>query len=160
MTTQVLMFINDQNEQKVEVKAYGKDKAAAYIFARSWDEVPALMTQAQSMATEATANWIPEAEPAEEPAQHHYQVCRTSLEEMDARARAYEASKEGQRFLKTLQKSLDFVWKNKNGKVGQSLTQTYYMACRHHNNLLNGSAELAALAYRQGYMHGKAAAKK
>lgn len=155
MTTQVLMFINDQHEQKVEVKAYGKDKAAAYIFAGSWDEVPALMTQAQSMATEATANWIPEEEPAEEPAQHHYQVCRTSLEEMDARARAYEGTTAGRRFLAGLDKAIQFTLKHKTGNSGLTLTQAMHLSDLYHNNMLDGMFDVFALGFRCGFKQAK-----
>lgn len=69
----------------------------------------------------------------------------------------YEESPEGQRFIKSIENAKKFTLKHSNG--GLLFTQLNYLANKHCNSLLNGNFDLTALAYRRGYMDGKAAAK-
>ena len=107
-----------------------------------------------------TKKEMEEGQPEEEPAQdqkHYYDMSR-SIEEMQEAAAAYEASPEGKRFIKSIENAIEFTFKHSNG--GLTVTQLNYLANKHCNSLLNGSFDLTALAYRRGYMNGKAAAKK
>lgn len=157
----VLMMIEDGRQDTVEASAFSKESANIYIYAGSWQQAQELLTQGQDLAAEACRNWKPEdAQKEEEPAQDqkHYYVMSRSMEEMQEAAAAYEASPKGQRFTKSIENAKEFTFKHSKG--GLLLTQLNYLANKHYNSLLNGSFDLTALAYRRGYMNGKAAAKK
>ena len=161
MKTQVLLFIADGNAQKAEAQAFSKESANIYIYAGSWQEVPALLEQGQNLAAEAIENWKPEeVQPEEEPAQDqkHYYTINRSIEEMNEAAQAYEESPAGRLFAKRVDNAVAFYFKHSKG--GLLCTQLEYLANKHYNSLLNGSIDLSALAYRTGYNAGKAAAKK
>lgn len=157
----VLMMIEDERSQTVEAEAFSEESANIYISAGSWQQAQELLTQGQDLAAEACRNWKPEdVQPEEEPEQdqkNYYDMSR-SIEEMQEAAAAYEASPKGQRFTKSIENAIEFTFKHSNG--GLTVTQLNYLANKHYNSLLNGSFDLTALAYRRGYMNGKAAAKK
>lgn len=157
----VLMMIEDGRQDTVEASAFSKESANIYIYAGSWQQAQELLPQGQDLAAEACRNWKPEdVQQEEEPAQDqkHYYVMSRSMEEMQEAAQAYEESPEGQRFTKSIENATEFTFKHSNG--GLKVTQLAYLANKHYNSLLNGSFDLTALAYRRGYMNGKAAAKK
>lgn len=157
----VLMTIEDERSQTVEATALSKESANIYIYARSWQQAQELLTQGQDLAAEACRNWKPEdVQQGEEPAQDqkHYCVINRSMEEMQEAAAAYEASPKGQRFTKSIENAKQFTFKHSKG--GLTVPQLNFLANKHYNSLINGSFELTALAYRRGYMNGKAAAKK
>lgn len=157
----VLMMIEDGRQDTVEASAFSKESANIYIYAGSWQQAQELLTQGQDLAAEACRNWKPEeVQPEEEPAQDqkHYVCYKRSIEEMQEAAQEYEESPEGQRFTKSIENAKEFTLKHSKG--GLYMMQLNYLANKHCNSLLNGSFDLTALAYRRGYMNGKAAAKK
>lgn len=157
----VLMMIEDGRQDTVEASAFSKESANIYIYAGSWQQAQELLPQGQDLAAEACRNWKPEdAQPEEEPAkdQKHYVCYKRSIEEMQEAAQEYEESPEGQRFTKSIENAKQFTFKHSKG--GLYMMQLNYLANKHCNSLLNGSFDLTALAYRRGYMNGKAAAKK
>lgn len=157
MKMTVLFLIETGNAQKVEAAAFSNETANIYITAADLQEAAALLPQGQELAVAAMKDWKPEEQPVEEPQQHYYTISR-SIEEMDEAAQAYEESPEGKRFLKVIESAKEFTFKHSKG--GLLCTQVAYLANKHYNSLLNGSFDLTALAYRRGYMNGKAAAKK
>ncbi len=158
MKMTVLFMIETGNAQKVEAAAFSNETANIYITAADLQEAAALLPQGQELAVTAMKDWKPEEQPVEEEPQQHYYVMSRSMEEMNERAQAYEESPEGKRFLKTIENAKEFTFKHSKG--GLLCTQVDYLANKHYNSLLNGSFDLTALAYRRGYMNGKAAAKK
>ena len=112
-------------------------------------------TQATVEATACSNEGGNVFEPAQD--QRHYYVMSLSIEEMQEAAKEYEESPEGQRFTKSIENAVEFTFKHCKG--GLCATQLNYLANKHYNNLINGSFDLMALAYRRGYMNGKATAK-
>ena len=156
MKYNILMNIEDKNTQAVEATALSNDTADICIYAGSWQQAQALLDQAQDVAAEACRNWKPEEATAQD--QKHYYTISRSMEEMQEAAAAYEDSPRGQRFAKSVENAIEFTFKHSNG--GLHVTQLNYLVNKHYNSLLNGSMDLTALAYRRGYMDGKATAKK
>jgi len=164
MKINVLVKIEDGNSQKVEVEAFGKDTAGIFVTADTLQNAQALISQAESTALEAMKNWQPKEEPAKEQddkSQKHYSISDKSIEEMDEDTKAFEETPAGKRFVKQIETSKAFCFKEckKRPKGGLRTEQLIYLANRFHNNFLNASFVLSALEYRRGYMHGKKAAK-
>jgi len=156
----ITMIIEDGRQATVEATACSNEGGNVFITASTLPEAQALIATGAAQLTEAMKDWQPEEEQEEEPAadQKHYYVMSRSMEEMQEAAQAYEESPEGQRFTKSIENATEFTFKHSNG--GLKVTQLAYLANKHYNSLLNGSFDLTALAYRRGYMNGKAAAKK
>lgn len=155
----ITMIIEDGRQATVDASACSNEGGNVFITASTLQEAQGLIAIGAAQLAEAMKDWQPE-EVEEEPAQdqkHYYTITR-SIEEMNERAQAYEESPEGKRFLKTIENAREFTFKHSKG--GLLCTQVDYLANKHYNSLLNGSFDLTALAYRRGYMNGKAAAKK
>lgn len=153
----ITMIIEDGTQATVEATACSNEGGDVFITASTLQEAQALIAIGAAQLTEAMKDWQPvEEEPAQD--QKHYYVISRSMEEMQEAAQAYEESPEGQRFTKSIENAIEFTFKHSKGDL--YVTQLNYLANKHYNSLLNGSFELTALAYRRGYMNGKAAAKK
>lgn len=130
------------------------------------DKAQALLTTGRQHAEEAMASWTPEQEEAapaptdQKPQKHYVFYTGKAIEDMDEEAAEYEDTTAGRRFMASINNARDFYFKHSKG--GLLITQLNYIANIHRNSLLNGSMDLTALAYRQGYMEGqkKAAGKK
>ena len=83
-----------------------------------------------------------------------------SVEEMQEAAAAYEATPGGKRFAKSIENALQFTYTHGNNYGGLTCGQLNYLADKHQNNLINGSFDIWALAYRIGYKDGVKASKK
>lgn len=153
--------IEEGHEKKVTVHP-GQDQYVILIDADNMQEALNLIPDADKQAEQAVKDYKPaepmEEEPAEE--QKHYYKCSKSIEEMQAWAKEYEATKEGKRFIKQIENSLEFEHKHSTGKRGLHCLQLYYLACKHYNCLINGCFDLYALAYRDGFREGQQALTK
>lgn len=156
----ITMIIEDGRQATVEATACSNEGGNVFITASTLPEAQALIAIGAAQLTEAMNDWQPEEEQEEEPTQDqkHYVCYKRSIEEMQEAAQEYEESPEGQRFTKSVENAKEFTLKHSKG--GLYMMQLNYLANKHCNSLLNGSFDLTALAYRRGYMNGKAAAKK
>lgn len=154
MTYTVIFLVENGSSQKIEVSATGKDAASIVITAASLQEAVTLLPEGEAAALDAIQAWT---QPAQAPEQQtHFLVSGRTIEDMAAGAENYENSQTGQRFIRTLANAKAFSKKHQaGGCIGA--TQLYYLANKHQNSLINGSADLIALAYRKGYKDGKAA---
>ena len=160
MNNTFFITIEANKESKVTVQAHSKTTASVFITAADLEAAQALMTSGNKMAEDAMAAWTPEQADASRPdpeQQHYYVYTGRSVEEMDRAVAAYEKSAKGQRFVKCLENARTFYWKH--SKRGLLVTQMGYLANLHHNSMLDGSIDLAALAYRRGYRDGQKAAR-
>ena len=166
MKMTVLLMIDADKEENVTAQAFSTESANIYVTAATMDKAQALLTTGRQQAEEAMASWTPKQEeaapaPADQKPQKHY-VFYTgkAIEDMDEEAAEYEDTTAGRRFMASINNARDFYFKHSKG--GLLITQLNYIANIHRNSLLNGSIDLTALAYRQGYMEGqkKAAGKK
>lgn len=153
----ITMIIEDGTQATVEATACSNEGGDVFITASTLQEAQTLIATGAAQLAEAMKNWQPVEEEPEQDQKHYYVISR-SMEEMQEAAQAYEESPEGQRFTKSIENAIEFTFKHSKG--GLYVTQLNYLANKHYNSLLNGSFELTALAYRRGYMNGKAAAKK
>lgn len=156
----ITMIIEDGTQATVEATACSNEGGNVFITASTLQEAQGLIATGAAQLAEAMKNWQPEEEQEEEPAadQKHYYVMSRSIEEMQEAAKEYEESPEGQRFTKSIENAKEFTLKHSKGDL--YMMQLNYLANKHYNSLINGSFDLTALAYRRGYMNGKAAAKK
>lgn len=143
-----LLCIDENNAQKVTRETDGTGQEYVRIDAAD-------LREALKLLPAWDWDWI---DPDEEIiTKKHFVVCGTTLEDMDAEAAEYENTREGARFLKSIEAAMMFF--DKKTRWGLPLMQARYLCNRHHNSLLNGMCEVFALAYRKGYKDGKKAAK-
>lgn len=163
MKMTVLLMIDTDKEEGVTVQAFSKASANIYITAANMDKAQALLTTGRQQAEEAMASWTPEQEeaapaPADQKQKHYVFYTGKTIEDMNEEASAYEDTPAGQRFIKRIDNARAFYFKHSKG--GLLVSEVNYLANIHRNSLVNGSIDLTALAYRRGYMNGKAASKK
>lgn len=156
----IVMIIEDGNLQKVEACAFSKNSANIYIYAGSFLQAQNLLQQGKELATQAVQNWKPEDTQNEAPAldPKQFYVNKSSYEENQKAAQEYESSLEGKRFIKRLEEAKKFLFRQ--GKNCIYIQQLNYLSSKYFNNLIDGSLDLIALAYKKGYTDGKTATKK
>lgn len=161
-----LIFVSDEYEAEVNIRAISKECAGIYIEAATPEEAFALIPQGEEMAERAMQDFVP-AEPApaapeeEKPktGKRHYFMPGMTLEEMQADAAEYEKTAKGSRFVKRIDNARKFYFKHsKSG--GLIISELGYLYAKHEGSLINGCGDITALAYRRGYMNGKAASQK
>ena len=139
----VVIMIEDGSPQKKEVKAFSNTSANIFITAETMQEALTLLQEGIPEAQKATELWQPTQE-EEKPIEKG--------KSFDEEAAEYEATPKGQRFIKQLQNARQFEHKYGNG--GLYYSELDYLACKHHNNLINGCSDIYCLAYRSGYNKG------
>lgn len=144
----VVMMIEDGKTAGEAVEAFNHESANIYVTAPTMPEALKLLEQGITDAQEACRDYTGTDDLAEDPAPH-YVAFNQCIEEMDKEAADFEATPAGQRFMKTLDKAAQFYFKHSNG--GMKASELVYIANKYHNSLLNGSMDLCALAFRQGY---------
>ena len=158
MTYAIMLLIEEGNAPAMTAEAHGKDEANVFIKAATLREAGDLLQTAEGTALEACRNWT--ETPRREEETLHYITQKKSIEEMEADAAAYEQTPEGKRFQKILDNAKAFYYKRSKRGSGNDVTNINYLANKHRNSLVNGSFDLAALAYRQGYNAAKRDAQK
>lgn len=144
------MIINDDAQGTIHVNACSNEGGSATITACTLQEAQELLSQGAEKLNEAMQNWKPEGQ--EEPATDPKHLIKRSMEEKTA-TQEYEESTQGKRFIKAIEQAKDFTFKRYSGLKSSQLN---YIADKYRNNLVNGSFDLVALAYKQGYIAGKA----
>ena len=153
-----LIFVRDEYEAEVNVRAISNEYASIYIEAATPEEAFALIPQGEEMAEQAIRDFVP-AEPAPPAPEEKKPKYRRTLEEMKADAAEYEQTAKGSRFAKSVESARKFYFKHsKSG--GLTVSELGYLYDKHKGDLINGCGDITALAYRRGYMNGKAASKK
>lgn len=161
MKMNVLLMIDADEEENVTVKAFSKVSANIYVTAANMEKAQALLLTGRQQAEEAMANWT-EAAPApadQKPQKHYVFYTGKAIEDMDEEAAAYEGTTSGRRFMASVENARQFYFKHSSGN-GLHCGQLDYLVNIHRNNLINGSFDLTALAYRYGYKQGQKAAGK
>lgn len=145
----ITMMIEDNNNPSTDVQAFSKNDSVIFITAKDTETALILLDKAQGKAEEACKNWEGEEQEQEPQEKQHYYTITRSIEEMDERAKAYEETPEGKRFVKTIENAKQFTFKHSKGSL--RCIEADYLANKHYNSLLNGIFDVTALAYRSGY---------
>ena len=148
----VVMMIEDEKTAHKAVEAFNHESANIYVTAPTMPEALRLLEQGIEEAQEACRDYAGTDDLAEDPAPHYvtYNQC---IEEMNEAAAEFEATPAGIRFKKNLENAGKFYFKHSKG--GLKVTELEYIANKNHNSLLNGSFDLCAYAFRQGYNRHK-----
>ena len=146
MKTIVTMIINDGKPSETDISAYSNECASIHITAQNMQEALKLLTDAEKKAQKAAKAWKP-VEKKPEQKQKTYKDY----------AAEYEATEEGQRFIKEIKNARKVGTTYGNG--GLRMSQVDYLMCKHNNILLEGLSDIYALGYRSGFNKGKKVSK-
>lgn len=139
----VVLMVDDESPQKKEVKAFSNTSANIFISTATMQEALTLLQEAIPEAQKATELWQPTQE-EEQPIKKG-----KSFEE---EAAEFEATPAGKRFVKQLQNARQFEYYQGNG--GLRMSELDYLACIHHDSLIDGCFDIYSLAFRSGYNKG------
>lgn len=139
------MIINDDAQGTIHVNACSNEGGSATITACTLQEAQELLGQGIEQLNEAMQAWKQE--------DHEKKTEAQPRKEEKTAAQIYEESTQGKRFIKAIEQAKDFTFKRYSGLKSSQLN---YIADKYRNNLVNGSFDLVALAYKQGYIAGKA----
>ena len=152
-----LLRIETGREECVDVNAYSKEDSNIFIDADSLERALALFPTGIEKAEGAMRAWTPETAPPppvpKEKGEHH-RVLKDSDEKMEREAKAYEATRKGQRFMKSIDKAREFEDKYCSNSC-LYYDNMIYLSNKHKGSLLNGMFDVYCLAYRDGFRDGR-----